>query len=85
MDNIIMENNQLKQVPATASTAIGDEDDHISPAETTTKRESTTDIDVSRFLDLSDQRPFLGNSFTFSVFISKINFPSISLRENSFL
>lgn len=48
MDNIIMENNQLKQVPATTSNAIDDDDDeHVSHSASTTKRASMTDIDVS--------------------------------------
>lgn len=56
MDNIIMENNQLKQVPATASNATHDDDDdddnvvHMSHAANTTQRESTTDIDVSAII-----------------------------------
>lgn len=53
MDNIMMENNQLKQVPATASIANDDadaDDDHISHTASTVKRESTTDIDVSELV-----------------------------------
>lgn len=51
MDNIIMENNQLKQVPATTSNAIDDDDDDpVSHSASTTKRASITDTDVSKLL-----------------------------------
>lgn len=46
MDNILMENNQLKHVSAIASNAV-DTDDHISDIGSATKRESVADIDVS--------------------------------------
>lgn len=49
MDNIIMENNQLKQVPAPISNAVH-EDEQILNASNPTKRGSATDIDVSRLL-----------------------------------
>lgn len=50
MDNIIMENNQLKQAAATSSATISianENDDRAAYVAISTKRESVTDIDVS--------------------------------------
>lgn len=50
MDNIIMENNQLKQAAATSSATISianENDDRTAYVAISTKRESVTDIDVS--------------------------------------
>lgn len=44
MDNIIMENNQLKQV---ASDGITNDENRTSQIANTNRRESTADIDVS--------------------------------------